>query len=45
MIIIEQILFYIKEKRFNGKLSDGIISISAGVILLFPKYENTTIFN
>jgi hypothetical protein len=44
MIIIEQILFYIKEKRFNGKLSDGIISISAGVILLFPKYIRILFF-
>lgn len=36
LILIEQIIFIIKNGRFNGRLSDGITSISAGMVTSLP---------
>lgn len=36
LMMLEQIVYLIKEGRFNGRLSDGITSISAGIIHVLP---------
>lgn len=38
LVFVEQLIFLLKDGKFNGKLSDAISSMSAGIILLFPNF-------
>lgn len=35
-MFVEQIIFLLKDGRFNGRMADGITSISAGIIHALP---------
>ena len=37
LVFVEQIIHLIKDGKFNGKISDGIASMTAGIFLLMPK--------
>lgn len=37
LVFVEQILHLIKDGKFNGKISDGVASMTAGIFLLMPK--------
>ncbi len=36
LMIVEQVIFLLKDGRFNGRLSDAITSMSAGIIHALP---------
>jgi hypothetical protein len=42
MMIVEQVLFLLKDGRFNMRASDFVTSISAGIFHALPKYFSNT---